>query len=212
MKAVIFFMAILTASDLSAEARSAKVEAAPSPEAVVAVRTYNYAAVPFGQLASAKSEAGQIFRRAGISVEWIDCRVRSGDDGAGCTEPLRTGRDLMLRLVDHLPTEGERIIALGESILDREQRGGVLMTIDVCPVRSVAERAFTSISALLGRAVAHEIGHLLLGSSEHPRLGLMRALWSHDELRGLKPAHWGFSAREAARMRQTLRGIARTAD
>ncbi len=129
-----------------------------------------------------------------------------GDEGAVCTEPLLAGRDLMLRLVDRTPAEGERIVALGESMLDRERRGGVLMTIDVSPVRSVAGRAFTSISTLLGRAVAHEIGHLLLGSAEHPRLGLMRALWSHDELRGLKPAHWGFSAREAARMRQTLRG------
>jgi hypothetical protein len=37
-------------------------------------------------------------------------------------------------------------------------------------------------------------------------------LWSHDELRGFRPAHWGFSAREAAQMRQTLRGKSRTAD
>jgi hypothetical protein len=217
MKTVIFFMSILMAtlagsSDLSAEARSAKVDAAPSPEAAVAVRTYNYAAVASEQLAAAKSEAARIFRRAGISVEWIDCRVRDSDEGAPCTEPLLTGRDLMLRLVDRTPALGERIVALGESMLDREQRGGVLMTIDVFPVRSVARGASVAISTLLGRAVAHEIGHLLLGSAEHPRLGLMRALWSHHELRGLKPAHWGFSAREAARMRQTLRGKSRTAD
>jgi hypothetical protein len=40
----------------------------------------------------------------------------------------------------------------------------------------------------------------------------MRAFWSHDELRGAKPAHWGFSNREAARMRQMLRGRPHTAD
>ena len=133
-------------------------------------------------------------------------------EGAACTEPLLAGRDLMLRLVDRLPSAGERIVALGESMLDREQRSGVLMTIDVFPVRTVAGQTFTAISTLLGRAIAHEIGHLLLGSSEHPRLGLMRALWSHDELRGLKPAHWGFSGREAAHMRQTFKGKSRTAD
>jgi hypothetical protein len=205
MKVVIFFMSILTMN-------VAVSEAGPSREAVVAVRTFNYAAVPFGQLAAAQSGTEQIFRRAGISVDWIDCRVPGGVDGAICTEPLVAGRDLMLRLVDRTPVEGERIVALGESMLDLEQRGGLLMTIDMSPVRSVAGRAFTSISTLLGRAIAHEIGHLLLGSAEHPRLGLMRALWSHEELRGLKPAHWGFSAREAARMRQTLRGAARTAD
>ena len=98
-------------------------------------------------------------------------------------------------------------------MLDREERGGVLMTIDLFPVRrDCAGRSSTAIPTLLGRAIAHEIGHLLLGSAEHPRSGLMRALWSHDELRGLKPAHWGFSTREAAQMRQTLRGKSRTAD
>ena len=118
--------------------------------------------------------------------------------------PLFAGRDLMLRLVDRAPVEGERMVALGESMLDREQRGGVLMTVDVFRVRAVAEGVTASV--LLGRTIAHEIGHLLLGSGEHARLGLMRALWSRDELRGLKPAHWGFSSREAAQMRHTLRG------
>ena len=46
----------------------------------------------------------------------------------------------MLRLVDRRPSPGERVVALGESMLDREQRGGVLMTIDVFPVRAVAEQ------------------------------------------------------------------------
>jgi hypothetical protein len=215
MKAVVFFMSIVTVAltvDLSAEARSAKVEGAPRPAAPVAIRTYNYAALSAGELAAARSEAGHIFMRAGISLAWTDCRVPGEDAGAPCMEPLLVGRDLMLRLVDRPPVSGDRIVALGESMLDREQRGGVLMTIDLFPVRAVAGRAATSWPTLLGRAIAHEIGHLVLGSAEHPRLGLMRALWSHDELRGLKPAHWGFSPREAAQMRQALRKLSRTAD
>ena len=204
MKTVIFFMSILVTA--------ARVEGAPAPAAAAAIRTYNYAALSAGELAAARSEAGQIFMRAGISRAWTECRVPNGDAGAPCTEPLLGGRDLMLRLVDRTPVSGDRIVALGESMLDREQRGGVLMTIDLFSVRAVAGRASTSWPTLLGRAIAHEIGHLLLGSAEHPRVGLMRALWSHDELRGLKPAHWGFSAREAAHMRNTLRQISRIAD
>ncbi len=216
MKSVTFFMLLLMAahtgaSDLSAEGHSAKGEASPVPEAAVAVRTYNYAAVSAEQLASARAETAHIFQRAGISLEWIECRV-PGSEGALCTEPLLAGRDLMLRLVDRTPAQGERIVALGESMLDREQRGGVLMTIDLVPVRTIAGRAATAIATLLGRAIAHEIGHMLLGSREHPRSGLMRAMWSQDELRGLKPASWGFSAREAAQMREALRGKSRTAD
>ena len=197
-------MSLLTAAAAS--------EAGPRADANVTIRTYNYAAVPVVQLDAAKSEATQIFRGAGILVVWSDCRIRTGGDGAPCTDPLFPGSELMLRLVDRLPIDGRRIIALGESMLDREERGGVLMTVDLFPIRSIADRATTPVAMLLGRAVAHEIGHLLLGDAEHARLGLMRALWSHDELRGVKPAYWGFSTRESAQMRETLRGKSRVAD
>jgi hypothetical protein len=184
-------------------------------EATVAVRTYDYSNISGETLASARTEAGQIFRGARIEVKWIDCSVPGKMNGAPCTEPLVPGRDLMLRLVDRTPAsiaEAQRVLALGESMVDVEERGGVLMTLDLFRVTTVAARANTGVALLLGRAIAHEIGHLLLGSAEHPRLGLMRALWSHDELRGLKPANWSFSSREAAQMRQTLRGRSRTAD
>src|SRR5687767_1491321 len=161
MRAVILVVWIVTATSDGA------VEAAP--RAAVAVRTYNYAAVPYEELAAAKAEADRIFDEAGISLEWIGCRVPRTSDGAACTEPVITGRDLLLRLVDRRPPEGERIVAIGESMLDREQRGGVLMTVDLFPVRSVAADAAESASRLLGRAVAHEMGHLLLGSGKHPR-------------------------------------------
>ena len=193
----------------------APLGAAPNPQAAVTVRTYDYANVPGGELAAARLEVGAIFRRASIAVRWIDCRVPGRVDGALCTEALVPGRDLMLRLVDRTPSnagEAGRIAALGESMVDREERGGVLMTVDVFPVRAVAARASAGMPVLLGRAIAHEIGHLLLGSAEHARLGLLRAFWSYDELRGAKPANWGFSSRERAQMRQTLRGRTRPAD
>ena len=204
MRAVIFLVSVVAAA--SADAFGAE------PALTVAVRTYNYATVPSEELAAARAEAEQIFGKAQIRVGWKDCRVPGTNEGAACTEPMLTGSDLLLRLIERTPPEGEKIVALGESMLDREQRGGVLMTVDLFPVRAVAARASTSVPALLGRTIAHEIGHLLLGSGNHPRLGLMRALWSQDELRGVIPEHWQFSAREAARMRLTLRRAFRTPD
>ncbi len=188
---------------------------AAQQESTVNVRTYDYTNLTAGNLADARAEADRIFRNARIAVRWIDCWVPGKPGGAPCTEPLAAGKDLMLRLVDRMPSADAptaRISPLGESMVDREQRGGVLMTVDVFPVHRIADRTSTSASLLLGRAIAHEIGHLLLGSADHARLGLMRPFWSHDELRGSKPADWGFSSREAAQMRQTLRGRSRTAD
>lgn len=75
-----------------------------------------------------------------------------------------------------------------------------MMTVDLSAIRAIVGTTLLDVSALLGRAIAHEIGHLLLGTADHPTGGLMRALWSQDELRGLKPSHWRFSSGEAARM------------
>jgi hypothetical protein len=208
MKTALFFMVFALAAAMP-------VAAAPRSDATVVLRTYDYANVAGDVLAEARREAEQIFKGARIAVQWIDCAVPGKKTGAPCTEPLASGRDLMLRLVDRTPAsaaQAARVVALGESMVDRDERGGVLMTVDLFPVRTIGERASSGIAVLLGRAIAHEMGHLLLGTADHPRLGLMRALWSNDELRGLKPTNWGFSAREAAQMRQTLRGRSRTAD
>ena len=179
------------ASDLSAEARSAKVEgcAASARSAPSRSELTTTPAVSAEQLASARSETAHIFRRAGISLEWIECRV-PGSEGAPCTEPLLAGRDLMLRLVDRTPAQGERIVALGESMLDREQRGGVLMTIDVLPVRAIAGRAATAIADVarpgncardwtfaVGQprapAVGPDAGDVVAGRASRPQTGLL---------------------------------------
>ena len=57
---------------------------------------------------------------------------------------------------------------------------------------------------LLGRAIAHEIGHLLLDTNQHASTGLMRATWSRSELRRDKPADWHFLGDEADTMRTAL--------
>jgi hypothetical protein len=54
-------------------------------------------------------------------------------------------------------------------------------------------------------AMAHEIGHLLLGTSAHASTGLMRAIWSRDELHRHDPADWQFSSVESATMIRALR-------
>ncbi len=181
--------------------------AEPARHPTVTVRTYNYAQVPDDSLRDARTSAGAIFGQAGIAVRWLDCRVPQSAAGAGCTEPLEQGSDLILRLMDgssNVMRTPSRMVALGESMLDRERRSGVLMTVDLLPVRSIAGQASADTALLLGRAIAHEIGHLLLGSGDHPREGLMRAKWSQEELRGLRPSHWRFSPTEALRMRQNL--------
>jgi hypothetical protein len=193
---------------LAALMTMATLVANASTNTIVTVRTYNYARVSDEDLARAADAAARIFEEAGISLEWIVCRVPGNAAGGSCTEPFAVGRDLMLRLRADTPAQSDpavRVRPLGTSILDRGQHTGILMTLDTPPIRAIASGASIDFSTLLGRAIAHEVGHLLLGSGDHSHIGLMRALWSQDELRGAKPAHWGFSAEERARMRANLR-------
>ena len=183
--------------------------AASETAALVTVRTYNYAFAPAAYVIEAQDEVIRIFKNAGITLQWLECSIEPFAEHVttGCMDPLRQGQDLILRLTSGTPgPPAGRVLALGASMLDHGQGGGVLMTVDVLPIRTIAERSATGGPTLLGRAIAHEMGHLLLGTSTHPKDGLMRALWSHDELRGAKPAHWGFSSREARQMRDGLRG------
>ena len=79
----------------------------------------------------------------------------------------------------------------------------------VDPVRAsirrhdVARRARVDTSLLTGRAMAHELGHLLLGTSGHAAAGLMRAFWSDETLRSWSSADWELLPSEVEAIRHS---------
>lgn len=79
-----------------------------------------------------------------------------------------------------------------------------LATIYADLVASVARSAGVDGRTLLGRAVAHEIGHLLLGTNQHAAAGLMRATWSQADLRRKDGPGWQFQDGETQAMRRAL--------
>jgi hypothetical protein len=188
--------------------------------AMVMIRTYNYMQVPADDLARARATAGQTFQQAGISLQWVDCGVPQDrapivDQPAACAQPLREGSDFVLRLVSPPADQNHfssRIVAMGTSLIDHDSHAGALTTVDAALVLKIARGSGVDFGTLLGRAIAHEIGHLLLGHSRHSRDGLMRAIWSQDEIRGIRAAGWQFSEAEATEMRQGLASHARSAN
>jgi hypothetical protein len=69
-------------------------------------------------------------------------------------------------------------------MLDTSTHSAVLATIYVERVRWLARSARADVETLLGRTIAHELGHLLLATNAHGSHGLMRAVWSAAEVRG----------------------------
>ncbi len=62
------------------------------------------------------------------------------------------------------------------------------------------------LSDILGNVMAHELGHLLLGSNSHSGAGIMRAQWQAEELRRLSRGSLWFTSEQASHMRGKLNG------
>jgi hypothetical protein len=94
--------------------------------------------------------------------------------------------------------------SLGYLLVDALQHRGYLSTVYADRVEMLAAHADVNSTTLLGRTIAHEIGHLLLGTVIHSDRGLMRPFWNRAELKSNKRVDWSFSGREATLMRQAL--------
>ena len=77
-------------------------------------------------------------------------------------------------------------------------------TVYIDRVEWLSRQAGADAVVVLGFAVAHEIGHLLLGTNAHAAHGIMRAIWSRDELQHANANDWVFSRSEGSKMRASL--------
>jgi hypothetical protein len=141
-------------------------------------------------------------------VWWRHCTIP--ERAPACQRGPAAG-ELMLRLVHSRDARDSQLVRghlraanllpLGDALVDRHTQSGVLATIYLDRVRVLAQAAGVTVARLLGHAIAHEIGHLLLASNAHGADGLMRALWSSEEVRRGRPRDWMFSEQELATIR-----------
>lgn len=165
----------------------------------VAARIYNTARVPSDLAAAARTVATQTLAAARIDVAWRNC------DTGECSQVPSRG-ELVIRLVragDVIGTPAA--LVLGEASIDTAAGAGVLATIYVDRVSLMAELSETAVASLLGRAIAHELGHLLLATNQHSSTGLMRARWSPLDLQRNHRVDWVLSRNDAAAIRRRLR-------
>ena len=176
------------------------------------IRVYDASTDDPGARAAAMLTSAALLEEAGIAADWIDCTTRS--DESRC-RAVRGPRDLVIRIAprplgpvrptpDSVST-GETVtdpdLQLGFATFDSVTRRGVLATIFHDRVLTVAQRADLDYGVLLGRAMAHEIGHLLLPARGHSPTGLMRGVWTDAELMQNRREDWVFAPAERERLR-----------
>ena len=134
---------------------------------------------PSRYVRTATRTATEIFARAGVSLTLVECREGSGARPGECDAPLNGG-EVAVRLIRSTAAHDAR--SLGMSYVTHDPRHVRLAAVFVDRVDAAATRNGTRRGALLGRTIAHELGHLLLGSA-HSATGLMRPQWSDRDLR-----------------------------
>ena len=164
------------------------------------VRIYDTTGVPVEDITAASTRAAAILRAAGIQPRWFHCRraERPNQSSSGpCFAGVRPD-DVVVRILRSPQSETvSHTLPLGEAVVDPENHQGWLTTVFADRVVSLSDRAGADPSDVLGRVIAHEIGHLLLGARHHAKHGLMRAVWTDRELRRPFGLHWHFSTSEA---------------
>jgi hypothetical protein len=170
----------------------------PAPNHVT-VRVYDPHGVITESGLSSLDAAARTLGRASVRVTWRVCPRES------CRDPLVPG-ELTLRLWQKGgPTTPIDAAALGDALVDTAAGVGLMATVYVDRVRWLALRSQTAYGPLLGHAIAHELGHLLLATIGHAADGLMRARFQPHELRRNRERDWAFTAAEAAAIAARLR-------
>jgi len=185
------------------------------PDLEISVRVYNYARVPAETLMRAEAEASRIFREAGVEMDWVDCptSVAEAADYPAC-EPPAGARGVELRI---LPKAMALRVQSG-----REQLGLALPSartgsasaawVFYHRVEELAASQDADRAQILAHALAHEIGHLLLGPDRHSEKGIMRAAWGRHELQLGAQGQLLFSTPEAKIIQVEVRARERHAE
>lgn len=169
---------------------------------ILVIRVFDRSGVLPADRTAALRTADAILRQADVATTWVDCSSGSPAASlAACLDPLAAG-ELAVRITRapaHEPASGR--LSLGYSLL--EHGSGSLATVFSDRVARLADASRARRPTLLGRAIAHEIGHLLIGSAEHATTGLMRAEWTVADIVRNRRDDWLFSTSDAVRLRKS---------
>ncbi len=190
---VTILICLLPISSVSLAAGQRPGGVAQNPEVTILV--YNYAQVPGNSLTLAKREAGRVFRQAEIRTVWRDCPLEAASSIPTC-EQLIGPTSLVLRIVTRFQT--------APGLTNKQTLGSSLGNYAAVSYKWVQDEAASGVatpSEILGPAIAHEIGHLLLRQPGHSLVGVMRPKWSRDDFQRAPLGSFLFTPQQAEALR-----------
>jgi len=142
-------------------------------------------------LEQARSVVSGIYRHAGVELEW-------GNDLTGAT----ANRTLTIVLTTRKKAPaGLRVDATGVAPTPGDGSRGTVAYVFIDVVTEFANEHRVPLAQVLGGAIAHELGHLLLPPNAHRLDGIMRGSWRPSDFPPFSPGVPGFPADQAQLLR-----------
>lgn len=162
------------------------------------ISVYNSSPFSLSTIERAEAEASYVFRDAGVEVIWLNCpqdAMREASVGrcAVVSFPLH------LRLHILRVSQGLKPSTVGISFLG-EDGVGCHAELFYEPIQELQQKTGVAPSVILGHAMAHELGHLLLGTNSHFPNSLMRAHWTRNDLINASILNLRFSPEQSQRI------------
>jgi hypothetical protein len=164
------------------------------------VHVYDHVGVGQSSLEGAEVAAAAILQTAGVEFLWVNCRTRPERDCPNLPGPTEFILELMPASVTRRSAApGALGYALPPDSGPFGSYAGVLYD-------RVKKSSSVSISetVLLAHAMAHELGHLLLGVGRHSVSGIMKADWGFKDLERAAQGSLAFTGRERSQIQKNV--------
>jgi hypothetical protein len=150
-----------------------------NPNPTIRVEVNNYSQASRNVLAGAEREATRIFSAAGLEVVWLDCPPAHAAATQDSCQRMLEATDIRLRVLPSPIRNNFQDTVFGFAVRP------VLASVYYDFVLRLAknDNAEFELPIILGTIVAHEIGHLLLGSNSHTAVGIMQPQWGPNLIR-----------------------------
>lgn len=164
----------------------------------IAIVVSNHSDASRQLILEAETDAAEVFDRAGLSVDWINCgREADLSSKSRCSRQVGPN-DLVVRIVPRARTLPQWVF--GVSFVS--EGVGAYADVFLDHVKRIQEEHIQiSLARVVGHVVAHEVGHLLLGTTAHSRTGIMQANWDTDQLQAIPMGRLLFSPEQGRQMR-----------
>ena len=166
----------------------------PGPPVDVTVYVTDGGLVPSAEKWAARVITGRMFAHVGVRIAWLD--GKPGTAAAFASPVVIHVRFLQQTMRNHSSEALAYVTPFAE--------GANTITVLVDRIRLVTGWPTPEPHIILAHVLAHEIGHVLLGSERHAPTGVMKARWDRPDFDAMEKEQLEFTSTDVDLIRERL--------